>query len=304
MIILWGIAEERPMAAVRAALADERAPIFVIDQRSIMELSLELTVGAEVTGRVIGSGGSIDLGAVTSVYARPYDPTMIPAIARSGAGSHARAHAITLHQAFRAWTELTDALVLNRIAAMASNSSKPYQLAMVRSLGFSVPPTLVTTDPEAARVFLDDHGDCIYKSISDVRSVVSRVTPEHRARLDAITGCPTQFQAYVPGTDIRVHVVGDRVFPCEVSSDAVDYRYPGERKVTRRPTTLPDDIAQRCVTGAHGMGLPLAGIDLRLTPDGEWYCFEVNPSPAFSFFDLDGGIARAVATLLRTGGPS
>jgi glutathione synthase/RimK-type ligase-like ATP-grasp enzyme len=304
MIVLWGIAEERPMAAVRAVLADERAPIFVLDQRAIMELSLEMTVGATVEGRLIGPAGSVDLSDITAIYARPYDPTMIPSIARADAASHPRQHAIALHQGFRAFTELTRALVLNRIAAMGANSSKPYQLAMVRALGFSVPETLVTTDPQVARVFLDEQRDVIYKSISDVRSVVSRVTADQRGRLDAITGCPTQFQAYVPGTDIRVHVVGDRVFPCEVESDAVDYRYPDGRQVRRRATTLPDEIAERCVTGAHGMGLPLAGIDLRLTPNGEWYCFEVNPSPAFSFFDLDGEIARAVAALLRSGGPS
>jgi hypothetical protein len=30
---------------------------------------------------------------------------------------------------------------------------------------------------------------------------------------------------------------------------------------------------------ADGLGLAFAGIDLKLTPDGEVYCFEVNPCP-------------------------
>jgi D-alanine-D-alanine ligase-like ATP-grasp enzyme len=42
----------------------------------------------------------------------------------------------------------------------------------------------------------------------------------------------------------------------------------------------------------------VAGIDLRRTPSGEWYCFEVNPSPAYSWFDLDGRIATAIARFL------
>lgn len=304
MIVLWGIAEERPMAAVRAVLADRRAPMFVLDQRGVLELSLELTVGAELEGRVIGPGSSIALGDVTAVYLRPYDPTAIPAIGRGDPAGHPRQHAIALHHAFRVWTELTDALVVNRLVAMGSNGSKPYQLALVRDLGFAVPETLVTTDPGAAREFLGVHDDAIYKSVSDVRSVVARVTPEQRARLEAITGCPTQFQSYVPGTDVRVHVVGERVFACEITSDAVDYRYPGEREVERRLVTLPDDISARCVAGAKGMGLSLAGIDLRRTPAGEWFCFEVNPSPAFSYFDLDGAVARATAELLLSGGAS
>jgi D-alanine-D-alanine ligase-like ATP-grasp enzyme len=52
------------------------------------------------------------------------------------------------------------------------------------------------------------------------------------------------------------------------------------------------------------MGLLLAGIDLRRTDDGEWCCFEVNPSPGFSFYEDHTGqpIAAAVAELLVAGG--
>ncbi len=44
----------------------------------------------------------------------------------------------------------------------------------------------------------------------------------------------------------------------------------------------------------------MAGIDLRLDPEGRWYCFEVNPSPGYSFFQEHTGqrIDRAIARLL------
>lgn len=302
MILLWGIAEERPLAAVRAALASMGRDAFVFDQRDSLELSLELTVGKDVRGRVVGPSRSIDLSRVSAVYARPYDPTAIPAISRRSRGSAAFRHAVELHQAFRAWTEVTPARVVNRLAAMGSNSSKPYQAALLKKLGFEVPETLVTTDPEAARGFLEAHPDAIYKSVSDARSVVARVTPEHLERLADVAGCPTQFQAYVPGTDVRVHVVGERVFPVRIESRATDYRYPGEHPVERSITTLPDAIAELCVRVARELSLPVAGIDLRHTDEGKWCCFEVNPSPAFPYFDLDGGIARAIAELLAEGG--
>jgi D-alanine-D-alanine ligase-like ATP-grasp enzyme len=46
--------------------------------------------------------------------------------------------------------------------------------------------------------------------------------------------------------------------------------------------------------------LPVAGIDLRRTPQGEWYCFEVNPSPAFAYYEAatHQPIAEAIAGLL------
>jgi D-alanine-D-alanine ligase-like ATP-grasp enzyme len=48
--------------------------------------------------------------------------------------------------------------------------------------------------------------------------------------------------------------------------------------------------------------LLVAGIDLRRTPAGEWYCFEVNPSPAFTFYQDASRppIAEAIARLLAS----
>jgi glutathione synthase/RimK-type ligase-like ATP-grasp enzyme len=53
---------------------------------------------------------------------------------------------------------------------------------------------------------------------------------------------------------------------------------------------------------AAAMGLALAGIDLRRTDKGEWFCFEVNPSPAFTYYEEATGqpITDAVARLLLT----
>ncbi len=46
-------------------------------------------------------------------------------------------------------------------------------------------------------------------------------------------------------------------------------------------------------------GIYCWGIDLRCTPN-EWYCFEVNPSPAFTYYQEAAGhhIDEAIAELL------
>jgi glutathione synthase/RimK-type ligase-like ATP-grasp enzyme len=175
-------------------------------------------------------------------------------------------------------------------------------MEQIRRAGFSVPDTLVTTDPGAAADFCDKHGDVIYKSVSGVRSVVSRVTPERRAALPAVSACPTQFQRYVPGVDYRVHVVDGDLFVCELSSGADDYRYAERqgKELRRREAVVPSDCAARCLSLASNLGLRVAGIDLRRTPEGEWFCFEVNPSPGFNFFDIDGRIAKRLAKFLAS----
>jgi hypothetical protein len=67
-----------------------------------------------------------------------------------------------------------------------------------------------------------------------------------------------------------------------------DYRYAhreegGETNLSSY--ALPEDIAQASVALAAALGLDFAGIDLKIAPDGAIYCFEVNPSPAYSYYE-------------------
>jgi glutathione synthase/RimK-type ligase-like ATP-grasp enzyme len=185
---------------------------------------------------------------------------------------------------------------------MAANNSKPYQLALIAACGFAVPDTLVTTDAAAVRRFCRRHGTVIYKSVSGVRSIVSRLDAVGRDALADVANCPTQFQEYVPGSDMRVHVMGDALLATEIRSDADDYRYASRSgaDVAMAPATLPEDVAEACRAMVRTMGLLVAGIDLRRTPAGAWFCFEVNPSPGFTYFEAAAGqpIAAAIADLL------
>jgi glutathione synthase/RimK-type ligase-like ATP-grasp enzyme len=196
------------------------------------------------------------------------------------------------------------AFVVNRPRAMASNNSKPYQLELIRGLGFLTPETLLTTDRAAAEEFWEAHGQVVYKSVSGVRSIVSRLAERHVGRMPDVATCPTQFQEYVGGTDVRVHVVGDEVIATKVESAADDYRYAqaqgSEVKVT--PMDIPEQVEAAAIRVARRLGLAFAGIDLRVTEEGDWYCFEVNPSPAFSYYEAMGGqrIDEAVARLLAS----
>jgi glutathione synthase/RimK-type ligase-like ATP-grasp enzyme len=160
----------------------------------------------------------------------------------------------------------------------------------------------VTTDPAAVSRFQARHGRLIYKSVSGVRSIVTRLDDSGGQALADVANCPTQFQEYIPGVDVRVHVAGGRVIATEIASTADDYRYATRAgaDLAMRPADLPPDLAQACRALAQALGLQFAGIDLRHTPQGAWFCFEVNPSPAFTFFEAGAGqpIAAAVAELL------
>jgi hypothetical protein len=305
VILLWGLPGDGPLRAVHAVLRARHEPVCLLDQHAIAATTLDLSVGPTVRGTLRLGDDLVALEAITAVYARPYDVRQLPALKDAGPQAPLWWQGLALDDAMQAWVEVTPALVINRPSAMASNGSKPYQASLIRGVGLDVPDTLVTTDPTAALAFRERHGSVIYKSTSGVRSIVSRLGPEHQDRLADIGNCPTQFQQYISGTDCRVHVVGNTVFAAEIISDVDDYRYAGRtgHSIDIRACTLEPDLAERCCRLASELGLPVAGIDLRRTPEGRWYCFEVNPSPGFTFYQEAAGqkIAEAVATLLAGG---
>jgi glutathione synthase/RimK-type ligase-like ATP-grasp enzyme len=128
------------------------------------------------------------------------------------------------------------------------------------------------------------------------------------ARLEDIRWCPVQFQAYVEGVDVRVHVIGEQVFATRVSSEATDYRYAGVgggQPARLEATELSDDTAGRCVELTRRLGLRFSGLDLRVRNEGEVICFEVNPCPAYAYYEGHTGqpIAAAVARHLAGAAP-
>jgi glutathione synthase/RimK-type ligase-like ATP-grasp enzyme len=303
MILLWGVPQDEPLSMVHAALRRKGATVMFLNHETLLGDEISLTVALELKGTLRSRSETVDIGEITAAYVRPYD-TASPS-QTGDAGDEARTQSI--EDALLCWCELTPVLVVNRPTAMAANNSKPFQSQLIRKAGLPTPDTLVTTDPQAARAFWDEHGSVIYKSISGVRSIVSRLTNDHNRRLHDIEHCPTQFQEYVDGVDVRIHVVGDDVFACEIESPADDYRYAHRSglPVEIRPCSLPDEVETACREIVRRLQLAVAGIDFRRTPDERWVCLEVNPSPGFSFYELaaDQPISDAIAQLLITASP-
>jgi hypothetical protein len=299
MILLWGLVQDPPLRLVRDALAWAGTPFLFLNQAYLLETHVEVEYASSVTGILNVGVREYRVEDLRAMYLRPYDFRNFPHLSHLGAESPQWRHAHALEEALWGLADLADAVVLNRPSTMQSNSSKPFQCRLIEACGFDVPETLITTDASIARCFREQHGDVVYKSISGRRSIVNRLGDEHEGRMANLRWCPTQFQRRVPGVDHRVHVVGDRLFATRVLSDAVDYRYGFARM---EPYQLPDDVAARCLLLARTLGLQLAGIDLRRTPEGEWVCFEVNPSPAYSCYEFpDRRISLAIAELLMGG---
>ncbi len=297
MILVYGREDDPPTRHTLDCLQARDGPVMFLEQRALPYENLSIAITPSgLDGEILSGGRTIPLNEVTSVYARPLEPSV------RGLEAGAQLHVARLHELLVEWLDISPALVVNRPRAMQGNASKPHQLQVIGAAGFSVPATLVTSDADEALGFWQTHGRVIYKSISGVRSIVRELDAESAERLAYLSSLPVQFQEYISGVDVRVHVVGRECYAATIESDGVDYRYAHNQGEEPRlqSTTLPEDIAQRCVTLAQAMELPLAGIDLRVTPEGDHVCFEVNPMPAYTYFEshTDLPIGEALARLL------
>jgi hypothetical protein len=304
MILLCGIPSEPSLERVCDQLVALGAPHVVFNQRRFGSMAFDYAIaGGRLSGAMRVDGRRYRLEDIRAVYTRLMDEQFLPELQDEPEESPLRRRARALHEALTCWCEITPARVVNRAGAMGSNFSKPYQAQLIRAQGLLVPETLVTNDPELVLAFRDRHKRLVYKSISGIRSIVQTLEEEDLRRLDRIRWCPTQFQQYVDGTNIRVHTIGSAVFATAIRTQATDYRYAQRQEgepAALEAMTLSDELAQRCVRLADALGLAFAGIDLKVTPEGQVYCFEVNPSPAYSYYEAHTGqpIARAVACYL------
>jgi glutathione synthase/RimK-type ligase-like ATP-grasp enzyme len=306
MILVCGIPSETPLRMVTSRLEELGAPFVLFNQREFAnsEIWFEVNDG-QVAGELQIRDRTYKLQDFSAVYPRMMDDRFLPELSSEPQGSSLRNYCRSFHDTLTRWMEIAPALVVNRCAPMASNSSKPYQAQLIRKEGFLVPESLITNDPELVRDFRARHGRVIYKSISAVRSIVQELSDEDEERLERIRWCPTQFQAFVGGTNVRVHTIGNQAFATAVRSDATDYRYAARQmgeSAELREVVLSDELTDRCLRLSRSLGLEFAGIDLKVTPDEEIYCFEVNPSPAFSYYEANTGqpISAAVARHLAS----
>lgn len=307
MILVCGGLADTVTELVCARLEDCRYPYRLLDlgtYPSGFEVNWRWTDGS-AQGSVAGPDWKVDLASLTGVYVRYL-----------GADGRIQPPDVADHSVPAVFAEYDAGLtllfedlpctVVNRIAGGMSNHSKPYQALLVRACGLETPPTLVSNDPDAVRRFYDEHrGEVIYKSLSGVRSIVRKLGVDQLARLPFLKYGPAQCQAFIPGDNVRVHTVGDDLFVTRVRSTAVDYRYARTEgaEVEMIADTVPPAIAEACLRVAREMDLVLSGIDLKCTPDGQYYCFEVNPSPGFVYYEryTKQPISLALADVLHRG---
>lgn len=183
-------------------------------------------------GRLSTTSRSVDLSCVRSVYWRR--PSSYSASAHvSGQDAH-----WSVEQARYGLGGMLAALpgaqYVNHPWRNRDAEYKTAQLATAAACGFTVPPTLVTNDPDRARAFAREHHPVLYKPLreTDYRNTKGRTLTVWIEDAPAgtigegVAATMHLFQQRVPKVaDVRLTAVGDRLFAVRIdSSPGVDWR--------------------------------------------------------------------------------
>jgi hypothetical protein len=281
-------------------------------------ISLAYSAHGDLEARLIGPDGAIDLRRVKAVWSHQQEQSFAHA---EIAEPKARRYIEHLCRVIigDVW-QTTDCLWLpGPPTVLGPAQYKLTQLKLASEVGFELPPTLVTTNPDDLFPFYRAHGGQIISKPAGVTSswlletdvvrYTEPVTPRDLGYVDALRFAPIIFQAYVPKrVELRVTVVGDRVFAAEIHTQGghrtrFDWRHYDEYRTPYAPHELPPDVRLACLRLVERLGLSYGALDLILTPDGRYVFLEINPGGQYAWIELatDLPITEAICDLLIAG---
>jgi glutathione synthase/RimK-type ligase-like ATP-grasp enzyme len=218
-----------------------------------------------------------------------------------------------------AWSEANEALLgvwysldcfwMNPPIGDEISQRKIRQLQVARQVGLSIPDTLITNEPAAAREFIEVHGvghvvRKAFRNIAQAPRETHLLRDEDVALLDTVRFTPVIFQRFVPADlDLRVTIVENEVFAAAIESEArylADYR-PGLASAKVTPFALPPAVTEKLLALMKILNLNFGAIDLRVTPDGDYVFLEVNPAGEYLFISkrTNQPIPAAIAASLE-----
>jgi glutathione synthase/RimK-type ligase-like ATP-grasp enzyme len=193
-----------------------------------------------------------------------------------------------------------DAFWVNPVGSRLRSDSKPVQLIEAARIGFKVPPTLFSNDPQDIRGFLaENEGHCVYKSLYpavwETRQGVAYlfttdVTLDDLPDDDLLQASAGIFQRKLPKAyELRVTCLGERAIAAKLYSQENELARADWRRAFKtvhiESTTLPEDVGRMCWSLMGKLGILFGCFDFIVTPEGELYFLEVNHMGQFLWLE-------------------
>jgi glutathione synthase/RimK-type ligase-like ATP-grasp enzyme len=228
-------------------------------------------------------------------WRRPRRPVLSDAVTAPELQSYARVNTTTVIRALIAILS-EDVPVINPPVVEARAVNKPYQLRAAERIDLAIPETLISHDENEIRAFIEHvearGGEVILKPVVTMQEAAQstqRLDRNLREHLNAARLCPTIFQRFIEGLDLRITVVGDQVFAmAEEHSgecDPVDIRL--DFHAFRRAFDLPPEYREKILALHRSLNLLFGAYDCKLDGDGMLWFLEVNPSGQWLWAEVE-----------------
>lgn len=210
------------------------------------------------------------------------------------------------------------ALWVNHPSREADAGYKPVQLATAVHCRLTVPPTLITNEPDAVcRFATAQQGQVVVKPLaySSVfeegvgKAIYTHVlTPEELADLAGVETTAHLFQRAIldKAFEARVSVVGRNIFAAGIhaGSDAARADWRSDYDSLRLSVVeVPAQVAAGILAFMDALGLMFGAFDFAVDTAGTWWFLECNSAGQFGFVEDATGlpITAALADLLEKG---
>lgn len=197
---------------------------------------------------------------------------------------------------------LPDCLYVNHPHRVGDAEFKPAGLSSAVRCGFRVPSTLITSDPVEARKFVGAQPSVIYKPLSTPQYQLNgvgaavKVAEVSADQLDdSVGGTAHLFQVRIEKqADIRLTVMGERVFAVRIDSDVLDWR-TDYANLRYSVVATPEDVEKSVRAYLDHFGLVFGAFDFAVDQGGAWWFLECNPSGQWAWMEPETGLPMTSA---------
>lgn len=203
---------------------------------------------------------------------------------------------------------------LNNVFDIRHAENKINQLMVANSIGFKLPKSLITNNTNKATTFFENQSSIFkplkYGFINEIENqssvLYTNIVDENFLNnINRIEILPIYFQNKLNKIcDIRVTIVGDKIFPARIDSQScsdslIDWRATSNI-LPHHQIKLPDDIELKCFKLLKYYKLNFAAIDFILDENSDCIFLEINPNGQWAWIEklLKYPISRTIVNFL------
>lgn len=199
---------------------------------------------------------------------------------------------------------IDEKLWLNHPKYIFSANNKIEQLKLASKIGFNIPKTCISSDPDNIKHFYNSNNkNIIAKAVKygyDINENYLQFAPTKKVEKNFIENIenyyviPTIYQEKIEKKyDIRVTVVGNKVYTAAIHSQEYNETMTDWRlwdihdnvDLKHSKHELPSEISNLCLEITKKFNLRFSAIDLIYTPEKEYYFLEMNPNGQWAWIE-------------------